>query len=205
LHPADGENHLNKLEAQTTIHTVNKSASNAVYMVLAVALILAASASAAPVQSASGLLACTAAQLSLAFDGEDGNFDGMSQSCTLLILRNIGSQTCTIPGRPSLAFEDASQQKLAISLEIPPGMHPGPVIVPVAIPVGAEATGELHWVSGEVFDNSRCFTPASVAISFGTDVLRAPFTGHLCGPSGQDAKYRFAYLKRDPVYVRSKS
>jgi hypothetical protein len=173
-------------------------------MVLAVALILAASASAAPMQSASGLLACTAAQLSLSFDGEGDNFDGMSQSGTLLILRNISSQTCTIPGRPSLTFEDTSAKKLAISLETPPGMHPGPVILPVALPTGAEATGEIHWVSGEVFNNSRCFSPASVAIKFGTDVLSAPFSGHLCGPSGQDAKYRFAYLKRDLVYVRSK-
>jgi hypothetical protein len=183
---------------------VNKPASNAVYVVVAVVLILASSASATPLPSASTVLACTAAQLSLSFDGEGGNFDGMSQSGTLLILRNIGAQTCTIPGRPSLEFEDATNAKLPISLETPPGMHPGPVILPVAVPAGAEATGELHWVSGEVFDNSRCFSPAYVAISFGTDTLRAPFTGHLCAPSGQDAKYRFAYLKRDPVYVRSK-
>ncbi|WP_158941879.1 DUF4232 domain-containing protein [Granulicella sp. S190] len=184
---------------------MTKPASNAVYVVVAVVLILASSASAAPLPSASALLACTAAQLSLSFDGEGGNFDGMSQSGTLLVLRNIGSQTCTVSGRPALTFEDASNTKLPISLETPPGMHPGPVILPVAIPANAEATGELHWVSSEVFDNSKCFTPAAVAVSIGTDVLRAPFTGHLCGPSGQDAKYRFAYLKRDPVYVRSKS
>jgi hypothetical protein len=184
---------------------VNKAGANAVYVVVAVVLILAASAQASPVQSASGLLSCTVAQLSLTFDDEGGNFQGMSQSGTLLVLRNTGPQTCTVPGRPSLAFEDATQQKLSISLAIPSGMHPGPVILPVAIPSGAEATGELHWVSGEVFDNSRCFTPVSAAISFGTDVLRAPFTGRFCAPSGQDAKYRFDYLKRDPVYVRSKS
>lgn len=184
---------------------MNKAGTNAVYVVVAVVLILAASAQASPVPSASGLLSCTIAQLSLTFDDEGGNFQGMSQSGTLLVLRNIGPQTCTVPGRPSLAFEDAAQQKLPISLETPPGMHPGPVILPVAIPSGAEATAELHWVSGEVFDNGRCFTPASAALSFGTDVLRAPFTGRFCAPSGQDAKYRFAYLKRDPVYVRSKS
>ena len=184
---------------------MNKPASNAVYVVVAVVLILASSASATPLQSASTLLACTAAQLSFSFDSEGGNFDGMSQSGTLLVLRNIGSQTCIVSSRPALAFEDASHTKLPIALETPPGMHPGPVILPVAVPANAEATGELHWVSGEVFDNSQCFSPAFVAISIGTDVLRAPFTGHLCAPSGQDAKYRFAYLKRDPVYVRSKS
>jgi Protein of unknown function (DUF4232) len=184
---------------------VNKPASNAVYVVVAVVLILASSASATPLPSASTLLACTAAQLSLSFDGEGGNFDGMSHSGTLLVLRNIGAQTCTVPGRPTLAFEDTSNTKLPISLDTPPGMHPGPVILPVVIPANAEVTGELHWVSGEVFDNSKCFSPAFVAIAFGAETLRAPFTGHLCAPSGQDAKYRFAYLKRDPVYVRSKS
>ncbi|NYF89152.1 DUF4232 domain-containing protein [Tunturiibacter empetritectus] len=184
---------------------MTKPASNAVYVVVAVVLILASSASATSLPSASTLLACTAAQLSLSFDGEGGNFDGMSHSGTLLVLRNIGAQTCTVPGRPALVFEDASNTKLPISVELPPGMHPGPVILPVAIPANAEATGELYWVSGEVFDNSKCYTPAFVAISFGAETLRAPFTGHLCAPSGQDAKYRFAYLKRDPVYVRSKS
>jgi hypothetical protein len=174
-------------------------------MVVAVVLILAASASAAPVQPVSALLACTAAQLSLTFDDEGGPFNGMSQSGTLLVLRNIGSATCLVSGRPSLTFEDASNSKLPISLEVPPGMHPGPVITPVPVPAGAEATGEIHWVSGEVFDNSHCFTPAFVSIQFASDVLRAPFTGHLCAPAGQEAKYRFAYLKRDPVYVRSKS
>jgi Protein of unknown function (DUF4232) len=173
-------------------------------MVLAVALILAASASAAPMQSASGLLACTAAQLSFSFDNEGGNFDGMSHSGTLLVLRNIGDQTCTIPGRPSLTFQDVANNSLPISVEPSAGMHPGPVILPVAVPAGAEVTGVLHWISGEVFDSSRCFSPASVAIRFGTEALKAPFSGHLCGPSGQDAKYRFDYLKRDPVYVRSK-
>jgi Protein of unknown function (DUF4232) len=184
---------------------VNKAGSNAVYVVLAVAFILTASAQASTASPTYALRACIAAQLSLTFDDEGGNFDGMSHSGTLLILRNIGSETCTIPGRPSLDFEDASHQKLSITLETPPGMHPGPVIPPVAVPSGAEATSQLLWVSNEVFDNSQCFSPASVAISFGTDVLRAPFTGRFCAPSGQDAKYRFAYLKRDPVYVRSKS
>jgi Protein of unknown function (DUF4232) len=167
---------------------VNKAGSNAVYMVVAVVLVLAASAQAYPVQSASALLACTSSQLSLTFDSEGGNFDVISHSGTLLVLRNIGGQTCSPSGLPSLAFEDASHQ-----------------ILPVAVPQSAEETGELHWVSGEVFDTSQYFSPAFVPISFATDVLRAPLTSRLCAPSGQDTKYRFAYLKRDPVYVRSKS
>jgi hypothetical protein len=56
-----------------------------------------------------------------------------------------------------------------------------------------------------VFGSSQCSVPGPTAIPLGTNVLRAPLTVHFYSPSGQDAKYRFAYLKRDPVYVRSKS
>jgi hypothetical protein len=183
---------------------VNKTASHAVYAVVAVALVFAASAQATPLQSASTLLAFTATQLSLTFDTKGSNFDGMPQSGTLLLLRNIGSQIRNISSRPALEFEAPSNTKVSIFLETSPDRLSGPVILPVAIPAGTEATGQLHWDSSEVFDNSWCFSPASVAISFGLDVRRGPFTGHLCGPSSPDAKSRLAYLKRDLVYVRSK-
>jgi hypothetical protein len=182
---------------------VNKTASNAVYVVVAVVLIFAASAQATPLQSASTLLACTTAQLSLTFGNEGSDFDRIFHSGTL-VFRNIGSQTRNVSARPSSVSEDASSTTLPISLETRTGMHLCPVSLSFAIPAIAKAAGEIHLVSGQI-DNSKCFTPASVAITLGADVLRGPFTGHLCAPSGQDAKYRFAYLKRDPVYVRSKS
>jgi hypothetical protein len=165
---------------------VNKPGSNAVYVVVAVVVALAASAQGAPLHSASTLLAFTAAQLTLIFDSEGGNFSSTSQPGTLLALRNASS--------PSLKFEDAPNTKL-----------PNATTVHVAIPADSEAMGEMHWASGKVLDLSRYFTPASVSISSGADILCAPLMGHLCAPSGQNAKYRFAYLKRDRVYVRSKS
>ena len=183
---------------------MNKTASNAVYAVVAVALIFAASAQATPLQSASTLLAFTTTQLSLTFDTKGGNFDGMPQSGTLLLLRNIGSQIRNISSRPALEFEDASNTKVSIFLETSPDKLSSPIILPVTILAGTKATGQLHWDSSEVFDNSKCFSPASVAISFGPDVRRGPVMGRLCGPSSPDAKSRLAHLKRDLVYVRSK-
>jgi hypothetical protein len=70
---------------------------------------------------------------------------------------------------------------------------------------GAEATTELRWIPDQEFDNSQSLSPASVAISFANDTLHAPFISRFYVPSGEEAKYRFAYLKRDLVYVRSKS
>jgi hypothetical protein len=149
-------------------------------------LIFAASAQAAPVQSASTLLACTAAQLSVTLDGKVGNLNSLSQSSALLVLRNIGSRT-----------------KLPIFRETLPGMYPHPVIIFVPIP-GAEASSEMYSRSGDVSNIGKYFSTASFRIALGTDILRASCSGYHGVASGQDAKYRFAYLKRDPVYVRSK-
>ncbi len=151
---------------------MNKAGSNAVYVVLAVAFILTASAQASSVQPAYALRAFVVEQLSPSFDDESGNFQGMAATDTVLKLRNIGSETCAF-GRKSLDFEDVPSLELS--------------------------------VSNEVFNSSSCFSSASAAISFRPDALRAPFSGRFCVLSGQDAKYRFAYLKRDPVYVRLRS
>jgi hypothetical protein len=180
---------------------VNKTASNAVYVVVAVMLIFAASAQAAPVQSASTLLACTA-QLSLTFEGKGGNLYGFSQSGTLLVMRTIGSRA--YPCRSSLVFEDASNTRLPIFRKTLPGMH-HLVIISTPPPIlGTQASSEMYSQSGDVSDISKYFSTASFRIALGTDILRASFSGHHGVASGQDAKYRLAYLKRDPVYVRSK-
>jgi hypothetical protein len=137
---------------------VNKSGSNAVYVVLAVALILAASASAAPVQPTSALLACTAAQLSLCFKNETGNFTGRPKSH--LIVLSVANRSNT------------------------------------------ELRRNLNRTSGKVVNSRRYLSHASTGISFRACVLRTAAAGCPYAPSGQDAKYSFAYLKRDQVYVR---
>jgi hypothetical protein len=60
--------------------------------------------------------------------------------CAILALRS-----CSVSAQPSLAFEDAQHHPLPVSLQTPAGMHPGPVILPAVIPVGAEITSEMRW------------------------------------------------------------
>ena len=105
---------------------------------------LSASLAAQPLQSAPA--PCSTAQLSFSLDDEGGNFNGMSHSGTLLVLRNFGPDACSVPGRPVVGFEDSGHHSLPASLEVAPGLHPGPVILPVVIPAGAEVTSEMRWV-----------------------------------------------------------
>jgi hypothetical protein len=137
--------------------------------------------------------------LSIAVDDENGNFDGMSHSGTLLVLRNLGPETCSIPARPRVDFEDGKQRSLGITVQAPMGMHPGPVILPVAVPVGAEVTSELRWVSGDVYDGHNCVSPAFLAVTVGTDVLRVNLLRRtLCGPPGRPPSFAMTPFKRDP-------
>jgi hypothetical protein len=143
---------------------VNKTGANTVYVVLAVAFILTASAKASSAQPVYVLRACIAAQLSLHGDDISTNFQCKLNTATRPALRNIGPETSD-----------------------------------------GNATSELRRLPGQAFGNSQSFSPGSIAISFANDALRASFISRCWAHSGQDAKYRFAYLKRDLVYVRIKS
>jgi hypothetical protein len=140
---------------------------------------------------------CSASQLSLGLDQEGGYFDGMSHSGTLLVLRNLGPQDCKVSAQPTLAFEDTQHHPLHVSLQSA-GMQPGP---PVVIPVGAEVTGQMRWVSGDVYDGHNCVSPAYVTIPIGTGNLSVQFNGTLCGPAGPPPTYTMTPLRRDPVYT----
>lgn len=143
--------------------------------------------------------ACKSGQLSLAIDDENGNFDGMSHSGVLLVLRNLGPETCSIPAKPKVEFENEKQKPLGITPQTPAGMHPGPVMLPVAIPVGAEVTSELRWVSGDVYDGHNCISPSFLAVTVGIDVLRVKVLERtLCGPAGRPPNFTMTPLKRDP-------
>lgn len=146
------------------------------------------------------LPSCTATQLSFALDDENGYFNGMSHSGTLLVLRNLGPNACTVPGRPELGFEDAAHHSLPISLGVPHGMHPGPVIPPVAIPAGAEVTSQLRWVSSDAFGSNNSLSPAFISLSIGIDILRLKFTGQLFAAVNKQPTYSVTLFKRDPAY-----
>jgi len=141
---------------------------------------------------------CTADQLSLAVDNENGNFNGMSHSGTLLVLRNLGPAACTVAGFPKVLFADAANATLPITRAIPRGMHPAHVVVPVTILPEAELTSRLRWVSGEVYPHSQCFTPSALVVIIGGQKLTTPLAARICGPSGK-VTYDRTRLVPDPT------
>lgn len=149
---------------------------------------------------AAPVTACTMNQISLSLDGENGNFTGMSQGGTLLVLRNIGPNACSIAGFPQITLRDAAKVSLPIAREIPRGMHPGPVIIPAIIAAGAEVTATMHWVAGDVFDHSTCITPATLTLTLGSEEQTVPFGSQICGPTPR-ITYSMTRLNPDPVYT----
>ena len=121
----------------------------------------------------------------------------MSHDAALLVVRNIGTGTCRMPGLPELRFEDAAHQALPIVRQIPTGMHPCPVVVPVSIAPGAEATAEIHWVSGDVYDAHHCFTAAGAVLQVGTGTYTQAFSGRFCSAANMPTTFTQAWLETD--------
>ncbi|WP_323989077.1 DUF4232 domain-containing protein [Nguyenibacter sp. L1] len=142
---------------------------------------------------------CTVSQLSLGFDDEGGAFNGMSQSGTLLVLRNIGIAPCQVRALPHLHFEDADGHAVDAVRRAPPGMHPGPVLSSVQVMPDAELTARLHWVSGDVYDGHHCISPATAVLDLPGGALRQAFGRHMCAPAGSAQFFDQAPLRPDPV------
>ena len=132
---------------------------------------------------------CRAQDLAIAFDGKDGEFDGMSHSGTLMSIRQRGTTTCLLPGIPSVSFSDAEGKPLPLARAVPPGMHPGPVVLPIKLAPGATVTTALRWVSGEVYDHSRCVVATRADMKIGTESVTQPFNGRFCGMDGQTIRF----------------
>ena len=167
-------------------------------MIIALAMAFAAS-SPLPSSSTNALPVCSAAQIAITFDGENGTFAGMSHAGTLLVVRNIGTSACRMPALLELRFEDAAHHPLAIVRQIPKGMHPGPAVPPVSIAPGAEATAELRWVSGDVHDGHQCVTTAVATVQIGAETYRQAFSGRFCSDVNTPATSTQAWLKTEAV------
>ena len=138
---------------------------------------------------------CTAAELTLSFDGADGDFNGMSHSGTYLILTNKGSRSCSVPRRPELTFLDAKGSAIDAKANVPPGMHPGPVMVPLKLAPAASAQSGLRWVSGEVYDHSACADVAKTTVKLDAGEVSAPMPAHLCGEAGAAIRFDEPWLQ----------
>lgn len=147
---------------------------------------------------------CAATDLSLATDAENGNFNGMNHSGTLVVLRNLSSTACRVPAIPQLTFADNSGS-LQASAQTPgflrPGMGHGPVVLPVIVPAGAEVTSTLRWVSGEVYSKNICITPTQLTLTIAGQPQTAALAAHLCGDATKGVTYEQTRFATDPIYT----
>lgn len=145
---------------------------------------------------------CTANQLTFSTDAEDGNFNGMSHGGTLAVVRNIGPSACRITPLPQLTFTDAAGKDLGATATVAGArfMHPGPIVLPIIVPAGAEITATLRWVSGEVYDMSACIEPTILHARFGTIGLHAKAGARICGEAGKPLTFETSRFAADPVY-----
>jgi hypothetical protein len=142
---------------------------------------------------------CAPIALSVNTDGEGGALDGMSHSGALLVVRNIGPDSCSLPALPTLMLEDRVGRALPARRTPPVGMHPGPVMVPLALAVGAEATSSLRWISGPVYPHNRCLTPSHITVRFGASSISTPWPGDsICGEAGAPLGFDQPPLRLDP-------
>lgn len=147
---------------------------------------------------------CKASDLSLGTDDENGSFNGMSHSGTLLVLRNLSPAACRVPQRPELTFVGKDNKPLRVTLEIAGAkfMHPGPVLVPVVVAPDAEVTSKLRWVDGEVYDNSVCADPVALVVTLQGETQQTPLTAHICGDKAKGVTYSATPLMVDPQFRR---
>ena len=155
---------------------------------------------AAPAPEAIAATTPCSASIAVRVERRGGSSDGLPQSGVLLVLRNIGPADCLLPGLPQLQFDDAAGQGLDVLREPPPGMHPGPVVTPLVLAPGAEASAALTWVSGGVNAGHHCVTPAKLAIGEGPEAPGAPWRfGQVCGQPGKPLWFRQPVLRLGPI------
>jgi hypothetical protein len=128
--------------------------------------------------------ACRAAQLRLSVDNRNGDFNGMSHSGTELSIRNLGPD-CMMPALPTVQLRDGRGRMLNATRQIPLGLHPAPVMLPVRIAGGHRAAIDLRWVSNPVYTSNDSIHAGSVTVEIEGTVLRAPLTATLYGQKGK--------------------
>ena len=144
-------------------------------------------------QGATGPPACQAAQLLLSADGDDGNFTGMSQNGSYLLLKNVSSKPCGFSPLPKLTLFDGRHSALPINSVVTgtEHMHPGPVVLPITIRPGQVVRSTLHWINGPVWvtkNGGVCLDTASVELTDGPSSLKAELQARICGPTRGKAK-----------------
>ena len=138
---------------------------------------------------------CTPAQLSLGTDDEHGNFDGMSHSGTLLVLRNVGPSACRMAAVPAVTLYNKTT---LLNVKFSPTTSGAHDFVIVA--GGAELTSGLRWVSNDVYGNGVCVNATSLHVQVAGQDLSAAISHQVCGQKGKAIAAEMYPLAPDPVY-----
>ncbi len=141
--------------------------------------------------------ACTRDQFSLGMDDENGNFDGMSHSGTLLVLRNLGSNACRISTTPQIALYGKSGLLNVKFTLVRAGASKAASVIVAA---GAELTSNLRWASGDVFDPGYCVQATSMRVTIAGKELGTELDNQLCGFKAKAIEAEMSPLATDPVY-----
>lgn len=159
-------------------------------------LAFAGTAHAQPVTTASAPAdECTSSQISVTTDGSVGDFNGMSHSGTLLVVRNTSSLACRLAVLPAVTLESNSGEPLQVA--VVPASNPfrgpmvngkpipmghGPVALPIELRAGDSVSSTLRWVSGSVYEHSVCVDVASVSVATAGGNADGRLSAHICGP-----------------------
>jgi membrane-bound inhibitor of C-type lysozyme len=128
---------------------------------------------------------CRASQLGFSLNSGDGQFNGMSHAGTMLVVRNTGTAACTLPAQPQPVLTDAGKRPLNIIAQTPNAPAPSMIqLVP-----GAAVESEMRWVSGNVYEDGHCESPALIDLAIGGKKVSTAFTGHVCGAGGKPSTY----------------
>jgi hypothetical protein len=157
--------------------------------VLGAALAAVVACDAAPLaaraQSPTALPPCAPAQLRLSTAPSEGA--GMLHDTRFFVVTNVGTTTCSVPGLPSLTISDASGAPIVANAGPPkmPYMHPGPVVLPLALEPGDAIRIDVRWAVGNgSARNTNCFAAASATLAGAT----TPFATTICGDDVANAK-----------------
>ena len=130
---------------------------------------------------------CRAAALRVGLDGKDGDFNGMSHSGTLVVFRNQGRRACTLPPLPRILMLDRRGRLLPIARAVTTDQGMG--AAPLTLRPGMAASTPLRWVSGPVFDHSRCYWAAGLAVKVPPRFVTIRITATICGEAGRTARF----------------
>tara|TARA_B100002052_G_scaffold298722_1_gene333175 strand:+ start:7753 stop:8343 length:591 start_codon:yes stop_codon:yes gene_type:complete len=172
-------------------------------LVCGIGLLLAAPSALAsdntpPPRLVAGLPSCSAADLAVSNDDENGAFDATMHSGTRLTVRNEGRRACRLARWPRLEFLDAGQRPVAVAFERVVRQAINAPEQPLGLAPGESATSVLRWVSGDAYGDGNCHPTTQLRVRIKARAVSTPLDARLCSPAKQPAQIERSPLRTGP-------